>query len=274
MSCDKFREQIPECLAGRLDAAVREKLIAHVDTCAVCRSDLAEIGVVWRGLASLPVEEPDGGMRSRFLEVLQAYQAGMDQSDETPAAPGRSRWSAAGWWPARAVWQAAFSVALVAAGALGAHWLTRPPAPGPELAQLQAQVESLRQMVALSMLQDQSPSSRIRGVGYSAQMARPDREMEQALLYTLNHDANVNVRLSATDALEKLASHPEIRRALVDALPLQDSPLVEIALMDIFVETNAQTAIPAMRKLAQDAQTDESARQRALAGIQKLEASK
>src|ERR1035438_9459410 len=58
MSCDKFREQIPECLAGRLDAAVREKLIAHVDTCAVCRSDLAEIGVVWRGLASLPVEEP------------------------------------------------------------------------------------------------------------------------------------------------------------------------------------------------------------------------
>jgi hypothetical protein len=29
-----------------------------------------------------------------------------------------------------------------------------------------------------------------------------------------------------------------------------------------------------MRKLAQDAQTDESARQRALAGIQKLEASK
>jgi hypothetical protein len=274
MSCDKFREQIPECLAGRLDAAVREKLIAHVDTCAVCRSDLAEIGVVWRGLASLPVEEPDGGMRSRFLEVLQAYQAGMDPSGETPAAPGRSRWSAAGWWPARAVWQAAFSVALVAAGALGAHWLTRPPAPSPELAQLQAQVESLRQMVALSMLQDQSPSSRIRGVGYSAQMARPDREMEQALLYTLNHDANVNVRLSATDALEKLASHPEIRRALVDALPLQDSPLVEIALMDIFVETNAQTAIPAMRKLAQDAQTDESARQRALAGIQKLEASK
>jgi hypothetical protein len=60
----------------------------------------------------------------------------------------------------------------------------------------------------------------------------------------------------------------------VDALPLQDSPLVEIALMDIFVETNDRTAIPAMRKLAQDAQTDESARQRALAGIQKLEVSK
>ena len=274
MNCDKFREQIPECLAGQLDAAAREKLIAHVDTCAGCRSDLAEMGAVWRGLASMPVVEPDAGMRSRFLEVLEAYQAGMEQARETPAATVRGHRFAAGWWPARALWQAAFSLALLAAGAVGAHILTRPPASNPELAQLQNQVENLRQAVALSMLQDQSPSSRIRGVGYSAQMARPDREMEQALLYTLNHDANVNVRLSATDALEKLASNPGIRRALVDALPLQDSPLVEIALMDVFVETNDQAAIPAMRKLAQDAQTDESARQRALDGIQKLEVSK
>jgi len=274
MNCDRFREQIPECLAGRLDPAARETLIAHVDTCAGCRADLAEIGVVWRGLACLPVQEPEAGMRSRFHEVLEAYRAGMEQSGETAAPPPRRRWLAAGWWPARAVWQAAFSLALVAAGAAGAHLLTRPPAASPELAQLQAQVENLRQMVALSMLQDQSPSSRIRGVGYSAQVARPDREMEQALLYTLNHDANVNVRLSATDALEKLASNPEIRRALVDALPLQDSPLVEIALMDIFVETGDRTAIPAMHKLAEDGQTDESARQRALAGIQKLEVSK
>lgn len=271
MNCDRFREQIPECLAGRLDAAARERLIAHIDMCAACRSDLAELGVVWRGLASLPVAEPDAGMRSRFLEVLQAYQAGMEQARETPAASVHGGWSAAGWWPARAVWQAALSLALVAAGAVGAHILARPPAPGPELAQLQAQVENLRQMVALSMLQDQSPSSRIRGVGYSAQVAQPDREMEQALLYTLNHDANVNVRLSAADALEKLASNPEIRRALVDALPLQDSPLVEIALMDIFVENHDLTAIPAMRKLALDARTDDSARQRALAGMQKLE---
>src|ERR1039457_669294 len=87
MNCDKFREQIPECLAGRLEAAAREKLIAHVDTCAGCRSDLAEMGVVWRGLRSLPAVEPDAGMRSRFLEVLEAYQAGMA---ETPAAPPRS----------------------------------------------------------------------------------------------------------------------------------------------------------------------------------------
>src|ERR1019366_21468 len=153
MNCDRYREQIPECLAGRLDAAAREQLIAHVDTCAGCRSDLAEMGAVWRGLQSLPVVEPDAGMRSLFLEVREVSRGGMA---EPPATPVRSGRFAAGWWPARAVWQAAFSLALVAAGAVGAHILTRPPAPNPELAQLQNQVENLRQMVALSMLQDQS----------------------------------------------------------------------------------------------------------------------
>src|ERR1017187_1169300 len=109
MSCDKFREQIPECLAGRLDAAAREKLIAHVDTCAGCRSDLAEMGAVWRGLVSLPVAEPDAGMRPRFLEVLGAYQAGMA---ETPAAPLRSGGFAFGWGAATAGWQGGFYLAL------------------------------------------------------------------------------------------------------------------------------------------------------------------
>jgi hypothetical protein len=275
MNCDRFREQIPECVAGRLDAAARETLIAHVETCAGCRADLAEIGVLWRGLAGLPAAEPDPAMRLRFREVLEAYQAGMEQAGGTQEnTAGRAHWLAAGWWPARAVWQAALSLALLAAGALGAHLFTRLAAPNPELAQLQAQVENLRQVVALSMLQDQSPSSRIRGVGYSTQVARPDREMEQALLYALNHDANINVRLSATDALEKLASNPEIRRALADSLPLQDSPLVEIALMDIFVENHDSGSIAAMQKLAQDPQTDESARPRARGGNQKLEASK
>ena len=55
MSCERFREQIPECLAGRLESGARERLIAHLDVCSACRADVAEMGVVWRGLESLPV---------------------------------------------------------------------------------------------------------------------------------------------------------------------------------------------------------------------------
>lgn len=271
MSCERFREQIPECLAGRLDSTAREKLIAHLEICSTCRADMAEMGVVWRGLESLPVVEPDAAMRSRFVEVLDAYQAGMEQARQ-PVAPATSRqaWWMMGWWPAKAVWQTALALLLVTAGALGGHYLARPNSVSPEIAQLQGQVESLRQTVALSMLQDQSSSSRIRGVSYGSQVQRPDQQIDTALLYAVNHDPNVNVRLSAVDALEKWAHNPDIQRALVDALPMQDSPLVENELIDVLVEVNDRAAIPALQHLAGDAQTDDAVRQRAAAGVQKL----
>jgi len=275
MSCDRFREQIPECLAGRLESGAREKLIAHLELCSACRADVAEMGVVWRGLDSLPAPAPDPAMRSRFLEVLEAYRAGMEQGrGRTVASGGGRRWWRTGWWPAKAVWQSAVAAALLLAGGFGGRYLARPRTVAPEVARMQEQIESLRQAVALSMLQDQSSSSRIRGVSYGSQVERPGREIEQALLYAVNHDANVNVRLSAVDALEKWAGNPDIQRALADALPMQDSPLVEIALIDVLVRANGRAAAPALRRLAEDTQADEAARQRAAAGVKKLEVSR
>jgi HEAT repeat protein len=180
----------------------------------------------------------------------------------------------AGWWPAKAVWQTALAVVLLVGGGFGEHYLARPRTANPEIATLQAQVENLRQTVALSMLQDQSSSSRIRGVSYASQVQRPDSHTEQALLSALNHDANINVRLRVVDALENLAGHPDIQRALVDSLPLQDSPLVQVAVIDVLTEVNDKAALPALRQLAADTKTDDAVRQRAAAGVKKLEVSK
>lgn len=144
-------------------------------------------------------------------------------------------------------------------------------ASGSEIAQLQGQVESLRQLVALSLLQEQSPSARLRGVNYSYQISQPDPEVEQALLYAVNHDSNVNVRLSAVDALAKFASSGEVRRGLTDSLPVQDSPLVQIALIDLLVQANARESIPMLRKLAEAPDSNEDVRQRAASALQRME---
>ena len=274
MICDRIREQIPECLAGRLDPAARERVIDHLDTCSACRAEVAELGVVWRGLESMPESEPSQAMRTRFLETLHAYQEGYQEAQRKLAyvAPQKHWWTAL--WPARPVWQVAFSMALLLAGGLGGRYLTNQHAASevsPEMAQLRNQVDNLRQLVTLSLLQEQSPSSRLRGVGYTYQMTQPDQQVEQALLHTVNHDSNVNVRLSAVDALAKFGNSSDVRRALVDSIPVQDSPLVEIALIDLLVQLKEKSAAPALRKLAQDSQADDSVRQRASAALQKLE---
>jgi HEAT repeat protein len=275
MNCERLREQIPECLAGRLDPGAREQLIAHLETCSACRGELSELGAAWRGLASIPVVEPDHAMRSRFLDVLEAYRAGMDSarsSGRETLAVGARRSFAAPWF--RAAWATALAATLLIVGGLAGRYLGPARTSSSDMARVQQQLDSLRQLVAVSMLQDESPTARIRGVSYSSQMTRPDREMVQSLLHTLNHDTNVNVRLSAVDALEKLAGNSDIRRALVDALPLQDSPLVQIALIDVLAQSNDRDALPGFKKLVQDPQTDESARQRATAAIRKLEVKK
>ena len=125
-------------------------------------------------------------------------------------------------------------------------------------------------MVALSLLQDQSASSRLRGVTYSYQMTQPDRDVAQALLHAVSHDTNVNVRLSAVDALAKFAADPEVRRALADSLAVQDSPLVQIALIDLLVDLKAKDASDELRKVSKDPVLDASVRERAAAAVEKL----
>lgn len=270
MICERVREQIPECLAGRLDHAARERLVAHLETCPACRAELAELNAVWRGLGSLPEPEQDPAMRSRFLEVLEAYQAGRASGLAGQVGdPGRKFRLP----HVPRILQAALAFALLMVGVFLGRYVAEPRGVSPDVAQLQAQVENLRQLVTLSLLQEQSPSSRLRGVTYSYQMAQPDAQVEQALLYAVNHDSNVNVRLSAVDALEKYAANPEIRRALADAVPVQDSPLVQIALIDLLVQLNDKEASSALRKLAQDAQADNQVRQHAAWAIQRMEVS-
>jgi len=279
MNCEKIREQIPECLAGRLDKAAREKLVEHLETCAACRTEVAELNAVWRALGTLESDSlkpvaAEPAMKTRFMEVLEAYKAGAGQLSQLPKTSPGPYGMLAGF-PAAPVWQLALAASLLIGGVFLGRYEARPQpsVPAPEVAQLKGEVESLRQLVALSMLQQQSPSARLRGVSYSEAMTQPDRQVEQALLYAVNHDSNVNVRLSAVDALQKFAT-PEVIRAMVDAIPVQDSPLVQIALLDMLVQVNAKSAAAELTRLSHNAQVDEVVRQRAAWALQKLAAPK
>jgi len=265
MTCERIRQQIPECLAGRLEAGARERVIDHLETCAACRADMAELGAVWRGLEAMAEAEPSQAMRARFVEMLAAYQEGYEEAQRRQAYAGPA--AVRGW----RMWQMAAAAALLLAGlGLGRYALAPRNAANPEIAQLEGQVENLRQLVTLSLLQEQSPSSRLRGVTYSYQISQPDEQVEQALLHAVSHDSNVNVRLSAVDALRKYTASVDVRRALADAIPVQESPLVQIALIDLLVEVNDRDAAGALGKLARDNSADEAVRQRAAAGLARL----
>ena len=128
----------------------------------------------------------------------------------------------------------------------------------------------MRQMVALSLLQQQSASERLKGVSWSNQLDQPGAEVLSALLDTLMHDPNVNVRLASIDALKRFGATQSVRRGVLQALEEQESPLVQIALIDFMVKTNERESVETLRRLAQDPHVNETVRARAAWGLQQL----
>jgi hypothetical protein len=206
-------------------------------------------------------------MKHRFQESLAAFGAGLEQG----RLAGVARPTSARHAPPRWAWQLAAGLAVLAIGLIAGRALALRPPVTPEIAQLQGQVESLHQLVALSLMQQQqSPASRIQGVSYAYSMTQPDPQVEQALLYAAGHDSNVNVRLSAVDALDRYAADPNVRRSLAATLAAQDSPLAQVALIDLVVKSKDRDCAPALRRLASLPEADEAVRQRAQWAIDQL----
>lgn len=129
----------------------------------------------------------------------------------------------------------------------------------------------MRQLVTLSLLQQQSASDRLRGVNWSYRLEVPDNEVLSALLHTLNNDDNVNVRLAAVDALYKFADSGTVRRSLRQSLPAQSSPIVQIALIDMMADLNDPQSKAVFREFLQKPDLNPDVKQRLQKHLPKVE---
>jgi hypothetical protein len=270
MRCEDTRAQLVDYLAGTQSDAERQALEQHLQSCDICREELKNVSETWQHLGHLQADQPDSrAMRARFDAMLADAQRA--QSVVTPM-PVRAK---------TAVWlhrhrglqpliQAAAAVLLLVAGIQLGRSLATPAPPSADTRALREEVHDLRQMVTLSLMQQQSAIERLKGVSFSNQLDRPGNEVVSALIDTLMHDSNVNVRLASIDALKRFAERDTVRTAAIRALDTQTSPLVQMALIDFVVETQERGAIDALRRLSRDDTTDQAVRARAKWGIDNL----
>ena len=128
----------------------------------------------------------------------------------------------------------------------------------------------MRQMFTLSLLQQQSASERLRGVTFTSQIPQPGIEVVSALLDALAGDQNVNVRLASIDALERFSDLDVVRRATLEALPRQTSPLVQITLIDFVAATSGAASAPMLRQISTDEMLDQAVRRRAAQSLAQM----
>jgi len=236
-----------------------------------------DLDATWRMLGALDAPSPDSErMRARIDAVIEAIE-----SEPRVLQPSRWQSHALQGLAAAAVLVIGIGIGWFSAGRSAGSERTRPTVtdggtrPAAEdatqqIAAMRSEMHDLREMVSLSLMQQQSATERLKGVSWTGQLDRPSSEVVSALLDTLMHDPNVNVRLATIDALERFASQDEVRRGTIQAVRQQPSPLVQVALIDFMVKTHERESLPVLRQLAMDPQANDAVRARAAWGLQQL----
>jgi hypothetical protein len=142
----------------------------------------------------------------------------------------------------------AVAAAVVGVAFTGGYWFNR-PANSSEVRELSAQVGDLKEMVMLTLLEKESASDRLKAVSLTNEMDQASRKVTTALLQTLNHDDNVNVRLAALDALRPYTRDNHVRTELIRSIAHQDSPLVQVALAELMGELLEKKSVLEFQKL-------------------------
>lgn len=288
MNCERISELLPDYLQGSLAGESARQVEEHLRQCAACADEVA----VWKKLSLLPAEQPSAELRERFEGMLHAfstatsltpeggsYKGGGQATNTASASEATKRgfdWGAATRWLRSPIGAVAWSAAVLILGLFGGVLVgTRVGENNAsrtnELAAMHAELTNMRQLVVLSMLQQQSASERLQGVTYSSREEHLDAQVSAALVHTLRYDNSVDVRLAALDALSRHAGQPQIRRSVVDALQEQQSPLVQVALIDLMTEWRDPDAAQRLRNFQQTPNLNPTVRQRAEWAVSKLQ---
>jgi len=260
MQCEAARERLIDGLTSSPEEMA--EVARHLEECADCRAESASLTHLWDALGSIE-PEPDAAATLRMRGRLEALLASHDAHFDGPSRTVK----------VRAIQGMAAAAVLALGLALGmgiARYTAAPSPPPSEIDMMRQELQDLRHMVTLSLMQQQSATDRLKGVSWSGQIDAPRNDIVQALLDALANDPNVNVRLASLDALERFADREPVRRAAVDAVQTQMSPLVQIALIDFIVKTGERDSLDVLKRIADDPQVHEAVRARATWGLQML----
>ncbi|MBI3406662.1 MAG: zf-HC2 domain-containing protein [Acidobacteria bacterium] len=269
MNCEQISELLPDYLQGSLGRGQEDLVERHLRECAACRESVA----LWNKLSLLPKEEPSPALRARFEAMMLAYEeARRAESSRAIAPPAKvvPIWGGSGWQQWAAGLAAAVVLLIIGFSAGRYSGLTRDMSAPQELTAVRAELSYMRQLVVLSMMQQQSASERLQGIAWSAQQGQTDPKVLEALVRALRFDSSVDVRLAALTALTPHGKQPIVKTGLIEALQPQQSPLVQVALIDLMVEQRDRSAVRQLQNFQQNPQLNPAVRKRAEWALAKL----
>lgn len=270
MNCEKYRKLLPDYIRGDLTEETLNEFENHLNTCAVCADETSDMEELWHELHNIPQAEPSPDAIRRFSGVLTACVDSMREIPRQVSAcqpQNTINHTVYHWHP---FIQVAAAVVILALGIWSGRLVESRKHMKQEIVSLHTEVAEMRKMLSVSLLNQASASQRLQGVSMSGEVDEPDDIMIRALVKTMNTDPNVNIRLASIDALERYTDRQWVKTELVESLKHQQSPLVQVSLINLVVELDEKEAVTVLESLIEDEYSLEPVKKRARTGLDKL----
>ena len=253
MNCNDWKELIPAYIQGELDEKKKSDLKTHLKSCESCHLILEQTKELIEVMDNTAEVVPPPELKDHLLEALIEEKLKTVKSEF-----GFS------------LYKIAAAVALLIVGFGAGKLANSGNDQSEELAVLQNDIQSMKQLMMVSMLKEESASERIRAVASVEEFIEPSSEVIETLLATMNSDRSPNVRLAAIKALENFSSREEVKLALIKSFEFQDDPVIQICLINIMVDMEEKRAAKKFQELLDNETTQKIVKNQAEIGIQLL----
>lgn len=258
---EKYIDLVTAYIEGSITSKNRARLNDLISSGEIDILDVKELETLYKTMGNLPKPEPSEEMSNRFYQMLEREKRKQSASvSDTISSKFQSVFDQLIQivQPKRM----AFALGIFIAGMLIGNWTTPFQDYRRQLNRLSGEVSQMRQVMMMTLLDNESVTERLKAVNISTELQPDDTDnkVAQALLKTLQNDPNVNVRLAAIEALLHRASNPLVREGLVSAISSQESPVIQAALADAMLLLQEKRAVDKFKELLEQNNLDRNLR--------------
>jgi hypothetical protein len=260
MNCTKTEQIIVDYIDGILPKEEMNAVQNHLAVCTSCQKVYKETKQLFTAFSEEPIAKPSANLRTSFEQILE--QEKEKQTKVVKLAPTNNN-------SYKSVLQIAASVAILLTGYLFGGYQENKNHQQ-EIASYQKEQKQLKENMMLAMIDNSSPSKRIKAVNYTEDLTTPDETILKALIERMQQDSNSNVRLTAVEALSKFTDSEIVKTSLIESLTKEKDPSIQIEIIQILVQIQEKRALTPMKKILENSESPDYLKTQVNIGIAKL----
>lgn len=255
MNCIRIKELLTDFIEGGLEKKTNDKIEKHLSECNSCKIELDQIKFLYQLIDNsdnnLPPEQLDNDFYSMLENQKKIIKPSFVVNEKAP-----TLWSKIfGVWEVSPLIQIAAAVIILITGLFIGLNIRPFNTSSADVVVMQEEIKSMKEMLVYSLINNDSPSQRIKAVNYSEDIKIPDKRLAEVLIKTLNSDENVNVRMAAAYALGRYTDSDEVMEAFINALEKEKDPGMQITIINLLVQTKDKNAIETFNSLIRKNET-------------------